>query len=208
MIVYLDGLERNGNVYLSYVLSRSLNINLVSLRTHSLGTLEMYANKEYPFIIPVRDALPALVSAKIFRDYVHDKDIFNTHKYDQISFTADIIVDNFKQYYLFLENNPQFFIAPFYDFTTNHYRVLEKLHKFYNNDKLKLYRSVSSEEILSDIKKNNESEWAIHPELGNFPRKESELKKNTEEMFLNKYKNDINFIQNKINILYDRYERI
>jgi hypothetical protein len=68
-VIYLDGLERSGNVYLSYVLNESMDIELRTLRNHKIEVLKEY-NRTNAFIVPVRDAFESIASAKVYRDYV------------------------------------------------------------------------------------------------------------------------------------------
>jgi len=69
MKIYLDGLERSGNVFLSYAISLITGKQVIAVRDHMVKVLKDY-DKEYPFVVPVRDALPCIASAKIYRDKV------------------------------------------------------------------------------------------------------------------------------------------
>jgi len=205
MQIYLDGLERSGNVYLSYVIGLSTGIKLNSLRTHSVETLKKYKGSD-PFIVPVRDALDSITSAIIFRKYVFDNKMFG----DLTGSEAKIerIIKRYKEYTDYLVDNEQFFIAPFHEFTKDHNLIIEKITKFYPEwkDVNKIHK-LSKEDIFLKIKEKQD-EYYYHPELGNFPRQESKEKYQIKNLLLEKYSDDIDYIQSNVNILYKRYEAI
>jgi len=207
MIIYLDGLERSGNVFLSYAIGESMDVELKSLRTHTIATLKDY-NETNPFIVPVRDALPSIVSAKIFRDYVHNNKLFNDN--DPHESNLETIISRYKAYVSYLVDSPKFFIAPFHRFIEDHNETIDKIVKFYNNDSFKITDRYTKEEIVLNAKKdeNDFGKYAFHPQLGNFPRTKGQEKEDVESMILSKYAEDINDIQKNIDILYERYYAI
>ena len=126
MKLYLDGLERSGNVYLSYLLGFSLGLKIDSLRTHHLSTLIEYKGSE-PFIVPVRDALPSLVSAKVYRDYVFNNKLYGDYTGSEAK--IERILERYKEYTDYLLDNPQFFIAPFDAFTKDHEVFVDRVSR-------------------------------------------------------------------------------
>jgi hypothetical protein len=116
MIIYLDGLCRSGNVFLSYAVSLITGKEVISERTHMLQTLKDY-DKDYPFIVPVRDALPTLASAKIYRDKVVTSNL--TESYENDTTELCYILKMSAEYIQYLVENPKFFIAPFHEFIKN-----------------------------------------------------------------------------------------
>jgi len=207
MIVYLDGLERSGNVFLSYAVGESMDVELKSLRTHTVDVLRGYSDSN-PFIVPVRDALPSITSAKIFRDYVHNNRLFNDNNDHESN--IDTIISRYKEYIKYLIDSPQFFIAPFHCFTQDHNDTVDKIVRFYKDYDLKIINRYTKKEILSNLEKDKSEfgDYAFHPQLGNFPRTKSQEKEDVESMILSKYAEDINDIQKNIDILYERYYAI
>jgi hypothetical protein len=207
MIVYLDGLERSGNVFLSYVVGESLDVELKSLRTHTVDVLRGYSDSN-PFIVPVRDALPSITSAKIFRDYVHKNRLFNDNNDHESN--IDTIILRYKEYIKYLVDSQQFFIAPFHCFTQDHNDTVDKIVRFYKDCDLKVINRYTKEEILSNLEKDKSEfgEYAFHPQLGNFPRETSQEKMNVDLMLRDRYSKDIDAIQSNIDILYSRYYSI
>ena len=128
MKIYLDGLERSGNVFLSYAISLTTGIEVVAVRTHMVSTLKEY-KEEYPFVVPVRDALPSIASAKVYRDKVLNDNLYGVS--ENITQQLDYIINTYKVYIDFLLDNPNFFIAPFHEFTKDHNAVIYKLSKQY-----------------------------------------------------------------------------
>ena len=162
MAIYLDGLERSGNVYLSYAISSSVNAELKSLRTHDLKTLKEY-DKPDPFIVPVRDAIDSISSSLVFRNYVFNNKVFG----DVTGTEAKIekIIERYQEYTKYLIDNPQFFIAPFNYFIKDHNPVIEKMKKFYPNQKdLKDIKHTSKSDVFLKIKLK-ENDFSFCPEI-------------------------------------------
>lgn len=206
MEFYLDGLERSGNVYLSYAISLSTGINLNSLRTHNIETLKNYKGSD-PFIVPVRDALESISSARVFRKYVFDNKMFNDMGGTESE--LDNIVRRYKEYTDYLVKNEKFFIAPFHEFTKDHMLVINKMIKFYSNlYDIKIIDFLNKEDIFLKIEKQHKDQYSHHPQLGNFPREDNEEKYQIRELLLKQYRDDTEHIQSNINLLYKRYEAI
>lgn len=204
MLLYLDGLERSGNVYLSYALSYSFGVEVISSKTHMLETLKDYKGSD-PFIVPVRDALDSISSAKVYRDYVYNNKGVNYVNKENTEF--EVILKRYREYTDYLVENPQFFIAPFYAFTEDHNLVVNKIIKFYPNHKhLKNTSVLTKEKIFSNIQGIREN--AYHPQLGNLPREDNKEKYQMRSILLEKYNKEIANIQSNIDILYKRYEAI
>jgi hypothetical protein len=193
MTIYIDGLERSGNVYLSYALGMSTGCKIIAKRTHDIKILKDY-NEEHPFIVPVRDALPCLSSAKIFRD----KRISSLDNLDRPE-DPDQMLKRFLQYTGYLVDNPKFFIAPFHEFVKDHNSVILKISNQYPN--IINRNSVTSEDIK---KRMSEDRDALDPELGNQPRP-TPKKAEVEEMLNSKWPKTIKDIQSNIDRLYQRY---
>jgi len=107
--IFLDGLERSGNTFLGGALGYSLGIQVTPLWSHRVYALES-RNKDYPFIVPVRDALPCMVSSKIYRDYWEK----NIHKLEpgRTGDPQEIVVRHL-EYIKYVVNDKDLFIAPF-----------------------------------------------------------------------------------------------
>lgn len=205
MKLYLDGLERSGNVYLSYLLGFSLGLKIDSLRTHHLSTLIEYKGSE-PFIVPVRDALPSLVSAKVYRDYVFNNKLYGDYTGSEAK--IERILERYKEYTDYLLDNPQFFIAPFDAFTKDHEVFVDKLIKFYSSTyNLTKRKMLTSEEILIRIKESGHLPDE-NPHMGNLPREEALEKKGIESLLKEQYSEQVYAIQENINKLYERYNSI
>jgi hypothetical protein len=207
-VIYLDGLERSGNVYLSTVIDKSMDdVQIKTVRTHDINTLKQY-NRVNPFIVPVRDAFPSIVSSKVYRDYVHTNSIYND--IDSDNNNLDVIIPRYKEYVEYLIESPKFFIAPFHRFTEDHNETCKKIVKFHEDtSKLVITKSLTKEQMLAEILSDQkQSDWGdvwFHKELGNFPRSQSESKAEVEGILADKYSKDIEEIQRGINILYQRY---
>jgi hypothetical protein len=202
MIIYLDGLERSGNVYLAYALGYCFGKEIRSTRSHSVETLKNHRISD-PFIVPVRDAVDSIASAKVFRDYIFENQI--TEDAYKMNSELDKIISRYQEYIKYLVDNPQFFIAPFHEFIKDHNAVVDKIIKFYpDHEFLKNKKITTKEEIFLQIESkifNN----AYHPQLGNFPREDNEKKHQIKSLLLTKYNTEIESIQKKISILYQRY---
>lgn len=196
MKIYVDGLERSGNTFLAGAIGYTLGVEVVPLWSHQIKTLED-RNKEYPFIVPVRDALPSLVSGKIYKDYAIANGLnkHNTGIYADI----DLVLQRYKDYTQYVLNDEDLFVAPFHEFTKNHNAVINVIAKTHSLD---INKRFYDKEIIDLI---GEKPELANPHLSNFPRESAPEKKAVEEMFLSTYKEDIDAIQANIDKLYERY---
>jgi len=162
MKIYLDGLERSGNVFLSYAISLITGKQVIAVRDHMVKVLKDY-DKEYPFVVPVRDALPCIASAKIYRDKVVTSKFHESGEND----TKELfyIIDMHSEYIQYLVDNPKFFIAPFHEFTKDPIKVMQKLSNMYPEIKVENY--TTCEEIEATVSKNED---VYDTESGNLPR--------------------------------------
>lgn len=197
MRIYVEGLERSGNVYLSYAISLSTGIETFSRRDHLIETLVRY-NGEYPFIVPVRDAIPSIASSKIYMKDVVLHDLYNVN--GEKDSKIQRLLDRYEKYTDYLVENPQFFIAPFHEFTKDHNAVINKITKQYPYIKLK--KKITREDIEELAFSQNSDVY--HTERGNFPR-ETPKKAEAEEMLKSQYLTEMIKIQSNIDKLYDRY---
>ena len=193
MTIYIDGLERSGNVYLSYAIGMATGCRIVAKRTHDLEVLKNY-KEEHPFIVPVRDALPCIASAKIFRD----KRASNPDNLER-SEELDQMLKRFLQYTEYLVDNPKFFIAPFHEFIKDHNSVILKISNQYPT--IINRNSVTSEDIKKRLSKDKD---ALDPELGNLPRP-TPKKGEVEKILKDQFSQQIQGIQSNIDKLYQRY---
>lgn len=195
MDIYLDGLERSGNVFLSYCIGRGFHQNLISLRSHELKTLIEYKKRD-PFIVPLRDAFDSICSARVMRDYSKQNSISYQHR-----LSTNELINRYTKYVTFLINSDRFFIAPFKEFTSDPEQVLQVINKKYPN-LTRTNIAITLENTLQECKEKNID--AENPYTGHIPRKYSAERKITEKEFL-PYINKINNIQELINRLYERY---
>jgi hypothetical protein len=196
MKIYLDGLERSGNVFLSYAISLITGKEVIAVRDHMVKVLKDY-DKEYPFVVPVRDALPCIASAKIYRDKVVTSKFHESSEND----TRELfyIIDMHSEYIEYLVNNPKFFIAPFHEFTKDPVKVIQKLSNMYPEIKVENY--LTCKEVEMTVSKSGDF---YDTESGNLPRptpKKEEVEKIIKDQFLEK----IQGIQANIDKLYQRY---
>jgi hypothetical protein len=199
MKVYVDGLERSGNVFLSNAIGSTLGVMVDSKKTHYIHTLKEY-KKDYPFVVPVRDALPSIVSAKIFRDRVFATQLYVDNE-ARNSFLENII-KRYDEYIQYLVDHPEFFIAPFHVFTKDHNLVIDALVKMH--PKLKRVKTLTSKEIID--KAIDSDPQSLDSYLGNFPRQHVEEKKDIEQTILKNHSEEISQIQEKIQLLYKRFD--
>jgi hypothetical protein len=201
MDIYLDGLERSGNVFLGYLLSFNLDIGIITTRKHDLEILQGYKN-DLPFIVPVRDALPSLVSARIYRKYVYENNLFGSSNFDD--FEPFVLLPRYRKYIKYLIDHPEFFIAPFEEFTNNSDRFLKTFTKVY--PEANIVDAYSVEQVIAKGKdEQSKSPYQKINALSNFPRDNDLEKKQVEKMFLDNHKEMIDAIQANIDILYKRY---
>jgi hypothetical protein len=196
MKIYVDGLERSGNTFLSGAIGYTLGVEVIPLWSHKIETLEN-RDKESPFIVPLRDALPSLVSGKIYKDYAieHGLNKHNTGLYAD----TEVVLQRYKDYTQYLLDNEDLFVAPFHEFTKNHNSVINAIAKEYD---LEIVKRFYDKEIIDLI---GEKPELANPQLSNFPRESAPEKATVEEMFLSNYKEDIDAIQANIDKLYKRY---
>jgi len=194
MKIYIDGLERSGNTFLAGSIGYTLGIQAVPLWSHKVETLEN-RDIEYPFVVPLRDVLPSITSAKLYRDYVTANNIQTNKRTGE----PEELIERYSSYIKYLKSDTDLFIAPFSEFTKDHNAVVNVIAKENN---LPINQIYTSEEI---IKKIGENPKLDNPYTGNFPREHAKEYKDVENLFLSKYKSDIDYMQKNINILYQRY---
>lgn len=194
MRIYIDGLERSGNTFLGGLIGYTFGVDSRPLWSHRLSTLES-RDKKYPFIVPVRDVLPSIVSAKIYRDYAWA----NNMQTNERTGNPDELINRYSEYTQYLIDNDDFFIAPFHEFTTDHNKFVDVVA---NSFGLKVLQRLSKEEIINKIGENPKVD---NPELGNFPRDPASNKEEVTSMFLSEYGEQLDRIQGFIDLLYARY---
>ena len=199
MKIYLDGLERSGNVFLSYAISLITGKEVVAVRDHMVEVLRNY-DKEDPFVVPVRDALPCIASAKIYRDKVVTSK-FHT-AYENETKELPYIIKVHAEYIQYLVDNTKFFIAPFDEFTKDPMTVMAKLSNEYPD--VKVNNNVTCEEIKRVVSQNED---AYDPESGNLPRP-TPNKEEIEQILKSQFLEEIQAIQANIDTLYERYHSI
>jgi hypothetical protein len=199
MKIYLDGLERSGNVFLSYAISLITGKEVVAVRDHMVKVLKDY-DKEYPFVVPVRDALPCIASAKIYRDKVVTNKFHESGENDTKEFPHIIKVH--AEYIQYLVDNPKFFIAPFHEFTKDPMKFMCKLSNKYPD--IKVTNSITCEKIKEIVSQNED---AYDTESGNLPRT-TPKKQEIEEILKSQFLEEIQAIQLNIDTLYERYSNL
>ena len=199
MNMYIDGLERSGNQFITHAINYTLECEAQTTKSHQVATLQAY-KKDYPFIVPVRNALPSILSAKIYREHVFTNNLYG----DKNKFLSSIdnIVGRYKEYIEYLVDHPDFFIAPFHEFIKDHNRVIDVILNTYPGMYQK-HNSLTSEEVMAIAFKNNPDIY--HPQLGNFPREEAKEKNTVIETLSADQINAISQIQINIDKLYRRY---
>lgn len=198
MNIYIESLERSGSTFFAYAISMATGIDVISSPDHTLKPLKEY-DKDYPFIITLRDALPSITSSKIYRDYFYNNKLSNS--YDIENTLLENIIARYKEYTEYLIDNPKFFIAPFQEFTKDHNKVIEVVSWTYPI--LENVKPVTYEEI--SVRASSIIETVYDPEIGNLPRENSELKNKISKIILENYSDEIEQIQSNINKLYNRY---
>lgn len=207
MIIYTDGLERSGNVFLSHAISLITGKEVRSDRTHNLNTLQDYKEK-YPFIVPVRDALASISSAKIYRDksFLDHPERMARHqgsdKIDDCSLQPKYIIERFLAYTQYLIENPRFFVAPFDEFTEDATRVMHKMSNQY--PRITVSDNVTNEDIKKSASSN---ENVFHTEAGNLPRP-TPKKAEMEEMLKSQFSIEIRAVQSNVDKLHKRYDNL
>lgn len=197
MKIYVDGLERSGNVFLSGAIAYTLNIDVISQRDHSLN---IFKNREPEsiFIVPLRDALPSIVSGRLYRKYSFENNLINDKTKGIYASESDVI-QRYKDYTDYLLDNEDLFIAPFHEFTKDHDVVINVIAKTYGLTPL--YR-FTAEEIIEKV---GQPPVVNNPYMGNFPRNEAPQKEAVLERILFYHKDKVDAIQENIDKLYERY---
>jgi hypothetical protein len=213
MSIYIDGFERSGNTYLAVCIGTTLGIEVFPQFTHLISTLEE-RDKNFLFVVPVRDALPSIVSAKLYRDYQWENNILRQdkifgRKHDRTGDPEELI-QRYTEYTQYLLDHDEFFIAPFNEFTKDHNRVIDVMIKDY--PQYSAAQRFTKKEMIDICNKYYEGRSSDVNEksnayLNNFPREQAKEKKQVEELFISKYSKEINNIQSNINHLYKRYYR-
>jgi hypothetical protein len=214
MTIYIDGFERSGNTYLAVCIGTTLGIDVSPQFTHLLSIFEE-KKKDSLFVVPVRDALPSIVSAKLYRDYQWQN---NIPRQDNIlgreherTGNPEELIQRYIEYTQYLIDHDDFFIAPFKEFTKDHNRVIDVMIK--DHPQYSAVQRFTKEEMI-DIcdkhykKRNPYVNESSNSYLGNFPRTSSKEKQEVEKMFIDKYSKELNHIQLNINELYNRYYQI
>lgn len=198
MKIYLDGLERSGNLFLVQALSGATGVFVESQKTHILDVLKNHQD-EYPFVVPVRDALPSMVSSKIYRDHfaLVNSDVHNVTQNSSLQ----EIINRYSEYIQYLLEHPKFFIAPFHEFTKDHNKVIDLIIKSYPG--LTRIKTSTADQVMLHAFKSNQH--AYDTRLGNFPRESAENKSQIEHLFLTNHYQEILDIQDNMDKLYKRY---
>jgi len=197
MTIYVDGFERSGNTFLGEAMGWTLETNVVTLRSHKISNLQDKLAEDI-FVVPVRDALPTLVSAKVYRDYLWDNDI---QVNDRTGDPAELL-ERLTAYVDYLLTDEEVFIAPFDNFVADHNAVIDVFVAKYPT------YSVASRYTEDQVIAKNEftQEEKENPHIGNFPRAlATDEVSDAQSIFLNTYGTQIQSLQNKINTLYHRY---
>jgi hypothetical protein len=202
MYIYLDGLARSGNVFLSFALNSFFENQIISKRTHDISSLKKYI-KGTCFIVPVRDALPSLVSNVIYMDHVISNEMFGGSKVSNNY--LDNLVSSNKAYLEYLVEHDNFFIAPFEEITKDHISVCRVVAAQYP-ELTPSGKIESSKELIATAEKTNP--YLYDPHIGNVPRDSNLDKSETEAILVSKYGKELEEMQKSIEILYDRYHSI
>lgn len=198
MTIYVDGFERSGNTFLGEAMGWTLETNVITLRSHKISNLQDKLPEDI-FVVPVRDALPTLVSAKVYRDYLWDN---NIQVNERTGDPAELI-ERLTAYIDYLLTDEEVFIAPFNSIISDHNALIDVFVEKYSD--FSVARRYNKDAVIE--KNQFTQEQKENPYVGNFPRAEaSEEKAAAESIFLSTYATEIEEIQNKIEILYQRYE--
>lgn len=213
MIIHIDGLERSGNAFLSACIGETLKTRVNVKFTHLISALQERKEGSL-FVVPVRDVLPSIVSAKIYRDYQWEN---NIPRQDNIlgreherTGDPEELLERYDQYIEYLIGHDDFFIAPFDKFTKDHNKVIDIMIKPFSE--LSVQKRFDTEEMLRlcDVRYtsfNPAVNGLTKPYLGNYPREKTKNKEEIKDMFVSKYSKRLRDIQNNINELYKRYYR-
>lgn len=213
MTIYIDGFERSGNTYLAVCIGTTLGIDVSPQFTHLVSTLQE-RDKDSLFVVPVRDALPSIVSAKLYRDYQWQNDLPRQDKVfgREHERTGDPVelIQRYTEYTQYLLDHDEFFIAPFKEFTKDHNKVVDVMIKDY--PQYSAVQRFTREEMIDICDKyysdrNPDVNEKSNAYLNNFPREQAKEKREVEELFVSKYSKEVNKIQSNIDHLYKRYYR-
>lgn len=200
MKIYVDGLERSGNTFLAGAIGCAFCVDAIPLWDHSLDAVKN-RDLESAFIVPLRDALPSLVSGMMYKLYATQKGIVkNPNK--GIYETIDLVIQRYKDYTDYLLANEDLFIAPFHEFTKDHHAVTDVIAKVYG---FTVCQRLTAQEIMDAV---GQPEEVNNSYMGNFPRATAPEKEEAESMLLANYKSEIDGIQENINKLYERYYKV
>jgi hypothetical protein len=187
-------LERSGNTFLSGAIGYTLGIHVHPLWSHRITTLEN-RDKDYPFIVPLRDILPSIVSAKLYRDYCWENNLQTNERTGD----PDELVQRYSAYIDYLVKDADLFIAPFKEFTKDHNAVIDVISKKYGYTPVARY---TMEEIIQKIGQTPKLDNSY---TSNFPREYAKEHSDIVDLFLSEYKTDIDNMQESVDILYTRY---
>jgi hypothetical protein len=194
MKIYIDGLERSGNTFLAGAIGYTLGVEAIPLWSHRIETLKN-REKDCIFIVPLRDVLPSITSAKLYRDYCWQNGIQSNERTGE----PEELISRYSDYVKYLLMDESLFIAPFSEFTKDHNLVIRTIAK---ENGLKILERYTAEEIMEKIGKNPKLDNSY---TGNFPRQYAQEHSEVIDLFLSEYKNEIDSIQESINKLYQRY---
>lgn len=197
MTIYVDGFERSGNTFLGEAMGWTLETNVVTLRSHKISNLQDKLPEDI-FVVPVRDALPTLVSAKVYRDYLWDN---NLQVNDRTGDPAELL-ERLTAYIDYLLTDQEVFIAPFDNLVADHNAVIDVFVTKYPT--YSVAKRYTEDQVIA--KNGFTQEEKENPYIGNFPRTPAATEVSAaQDIFLNTYVTQIQSLQNKINTLYQRY---
>jgi hypothetical protein len=197
MTIHVDALERSGNVFLSSAITHTLGINTYTHFDHQIETLKS-KKEDVLFVVPVRDVLPSIVSAKVYRDYQWE----NGLNKNSLSGNPDELIKRYTEYTDYLINNDNFFIAPFHEFTKDHNKVIDVIVKNFSEYSVKERLSAKRIIKLAELFYGERNQY-----LSNFPHNYAKEHKKIKTIFFSDYKKELDYIQENINQLYKRYYR-
>lgn len=203
MTIHIDGLERSGNTFLAAAVSLITGVDAVAEKYHLVSALEE-RDRSLIYVIPVRDVLPSIVSAKLYRDYQWENNLPRQDKLlgkkHERTGDPEELIGRYTEYIDYLINHEELFIAPFHEFTKDPNKVVGTIVKKYPQYSIK--ERLSVEEILKVCEKYYPSKNAY---LSNFPRDHAKEHSEVKEMFLSNFGEELSNIQSDINRLYTRY---
>jgi hypothetical protein len=200
MKIYVDGLERSGNTFLAGAIGCAFCVDAIPLWDHSLDAIKN-RDLESAFIVPVRDALPSLVSGMMYKKYATEKGIIkNPNKgiYEPI----ELVIQRYNDYTDYVLEQEDIFIAPFHEFTKDHHAVTDVIARIYG---FTVCQRLTAQEIMDAMGQPDEVNNSY---MGNFPRASAPEKEEAHNFLLSNFKNEIDAIQLKIEKLYERYYAI